>query len=186
MKDKVEDIKRAIESGAYLSALALALTLPDICSKIAYGKSEKQGYSKWFNEYVAPNYFPDFNAIEKIWGNTEEAPPGRSDWPVFDGAACYKLRCSVLHSGNVDIGSQKAIDIQHFELFVSGMDLPGCGPSLGRWVHSSPGEDDRIEKRMRIDVKNLCHALAQAAIEFYAKHDDKSAFEEHSIELRRF
>lgn len=186
MKDKVEDIKRAIEGGAHLSALALALTLPDICSKIAYAKSEKHGYSKWFDEYVAPHYFPNHNTIEKTWGKTEEVSSECLDWPVFDGIACYKLRCSVLHSGNLDIESQKAIDIQHFELFVSGMDLPGCGPSLGRWVHSSPGEEDRIEKRMRIDVKNLCYALGQAAIEFYAEHDDKSAFEEYSIELRRF
>lgn len=186
MRDKVEDIKRAVEGGAYLSALALALTLPDICSKIESGESGKNAYSDWFNKHVTPYYFPDYNKIEKLWAKGEGVSPECLDWPVFDGLACYKLRCSILHSGNIDIDSQESIDIQHFELCVSKMDFPGYGPSFGRIIHSSPGEKDRIEKHVRIDVTMLCHALGQAAIEFYAKHADKAAFEEHSIELRGF
>ena len=34
--DTVEDIYRALEGKAYLSALALALTIPDILSKVEY------------------------------------------------------------------------------------------------------------------------------------------------------
>ena len=51
--DTVEDIYRALEGKAYLSALALALTIPDILSKVEYPDEGKVGirYERWINEF---------------------------------------------------------------------------------------------------------------------------------------
>ena len=47
------DIQKAIDAGAYISALSLALVLPDWCGKAEY-PNEKTGcrYKKWYSESV--------------------------------------------------------------------------------------------------------------------------------------
>lgn len=50
IKDILEDIKLAVDNKAYFSALALTLTIPDICGKIEYKNlNDKEKYIKWFN-----------------------------------------------------------------------------------------------------------------------------------------
>lgn len=43
MLEKVKDVKLALKGGAYQSALALALTLPDICGQIEYPNEKSVG-----------------------------------------------------------------------------------------------------------------------------------------------
>ena len=49
MKEKINDIKEAVANKAFQSALALALTLPDICGEIEYPteSSGRKRYAKW-------------------------------------------------------------------------------------------------------------------------------------------
>ena len=35
----INDINKALDAEAYMAALALVLTLPDICGKVAYGET---------------------------------------------------------------------------------------------------------------------------------------------------
>ncbi len=56
--EKIKEVKRALECKCYLSALALVLTLPDICGKMEYpnylyeeGASESNN-STWFDNWV--------------------------------------------------------------------------------------------------------------------------------------
>ncbi|WP_273832345.1 hypothetical protein [Guptibacillus sedimenti] len=42
MLDKIKDIKIALNNKSYLSALALSLTLPDICGQIEYPDLKKK------------------------------------------------------------------------------------------------------------------------------------------------
>lgn len=63
MIDKIAAIRKAVESECYLPALALALTLPDICGQIEYpdfkrkdknGKEFREGrrqYVTWYNDF---------------------------------------------------------------------------------------------------------------------------------------
>lgn len=46
------DVQKALKGGAYLSSLALALTIPDVCGKAKY-PDLKTGcrYRKWLGEY---------------------------------------------------------------------------------------------------------------------------------------
>ena len=52
----LEDVKTAKSNGAYLSALALALTIPDILGKIQYDRypnmENRDKYAQWFNDWV--------------------------------------------------------------------------------------------------------------------------------------
>ena len=53
IKDIIEDIKLDVDNKAYFSALALTLTIPDICGKIEYKNlNDKEKYIKWFNEWI--------------------------------------------------------------------------------------------------------------------------------------
>ncbi|WP_281654212.1 hypothetical protein [Eggerthella sinensis] len=170
MRDKIEDIKRAIEGEAYLSALALALTLPDICSKIEYGENARYRYSKWFDSHVKDRYFNE--------------PLNEFGFPEFNGAACWALRCSILHSGNIDFNSKDDIDIQEFELCVTKGN-PGAN-AISRGFEDSflPSGDFRRTKRMRINVNWLCFAIGQATLNFYEESENKEAFEDHAVLLK--
>ena len=50
----IDDVERAANAGAYRSALALALTIPDIGGHLAYPELTSTGerYRRWFDEYV--------------------------------------------------------------------------------------------------------------------------------------
>ena len=57
MKDKIKDIRNALDNGCYLSALSLTLTIPDICGRIQYpGEKNGKVYIKWFDEFIYPYY----------------------------------------------------------------------------------------------------------------------------------
>ena len=49
IKRLIEDINRALDAEAYMAALSLVLTLPDICAKAEYGDSlgNRKRYIKW-------------------------------------------------------------------------------------------------------------------------------------------
>ena len=113
--DTVEDIYRALEGKAYLSALALALTIPDILSKVEYPDEGKVGirYERWINEFYLTE--------EEKKARTEKLDKSDELTKVLnklDGHFYYKLRCAFLHSGNNDVESMEGVD---FELSF------GCG-----------------------------------------------------------
>lgn len=85
-REIIYDIKRALEGGATLSALALALTIPDICNP---GK-RKEEYIKWYEEYVIKYLKQD----EKI---------------ALSGEEVYAFRCAFLHEMNTQIDEQKVM-----------------------------------------------------------------------------
>lgn len=67
MLEKIKDIEKAIICECYLAALALALTVPDICGEIEFphivrekGDRDVGGqYRAWFNKWVEPHYADD-------------------------------------------------------------------------------------------------------------------------------
>lgn len=50
----IKEIDSSIKNENFLAALALALTLPDICGKAEYPNESKTSvrYKEWYNEYV--------------------------------------------------------------------------------------------------------------------------------------
>ena len=50
----ITDIDKSLDAGAYIAALSLILTLPDICGKAMYKdeKNNKSRYIEWYDEYI--------------------------------------------------------------------------------------------------------------------------------------
>ena len=105
--DAVEDICRALNAKAYLPALAPALTIPDILSKIEYPTENKVGkrYERWINEF-----FLTKEEKEVRIKNLEETDELYKVLNRIDGRFYYRLRCAFLHSGNNDIEFFKDVE----------------------------------------------------------------------------
>lgn len=87
--DRVQEIEKALKKKMYQSALALALTLPDICGGIMCPNADTGfRYKAWFNKYVTPMYLP--KCLPKVCDSTKR---------IINGEIIYKLRCAYLHSG---------------------------------------------------------------------------------------
>ncbi|MCO7125126.1 hypothetical protein NIE88_04970 [Sporolactobacillus shoreicorticis] len=178
MLDKIEAIKRALECECYLPALALALTLPDICGKVEYPKyNVGNRYENWFDNWVEHLY-----ADPSGWDNDKRAKN-----PYFTGRLCYGLRCAFLHSGDSNIkekfwGDQENDEYRysyHFELCINGSD------SFGETWETPHKEIKRIEKQktVQINIVTLCKNICSAAEKYY-KYKGKEAFADHIINLR--
>lgn len=114
IKDILEDIKLASKNKAYFSALALTLTIPDICGKIEYKNlNDKEKYIKWFNDWVY-KYVEIPKGKDELFNKFDELA-------IFNGEVCYALRCAYLHSGNYELKEcgKGRIKISRFELCVS-------------------------------------------------------------------
>ena len=95
LKTIIDDLDKSLKSGCLFSALAFALTIPDICGKAKY-KDLKTGerYRKWFDEYIGE--------CEKE-GATNHGDSKYMGMPYLSGELVYKLRCAFLHSGGIDV-----------------------------------------------------------------------------------
>lgn len=88
---RLKEIKEILNEGYLKSALILALTIPDICSKIEYPElKQKKRYQKWFDENVY-----EYN-IGKL-GKEEK------NFDCFNGYMCYLLRCRMVHGDKNNI-----------------------------------------------------------------------------------
>lgn len=158
---KIDDIRIAMHHEAIQCALALALTLPDICGEIAYPRelSEKKRYAEWCDA----NF--DFDDSHVGFG-TEKAE--------LNGELLYALRCAFLHSGNDNLLSQPAgerAQITAFRLLPPDQ-LNGYGY---RYKISQTSVETYI------DVCYLINKLCSAAEEYYNSVPNKSVFENHDI-----
>lgn len=153
MQEKINDLRKAIRCECWFSALALALTFPDICGKVEF---ERDGYSQWFDKYIAEKYYSNFN----------------ESGVIFKGIDCYKLRCAFLHAGNLNLQERdKKSEIDRFELSVTPLSQNGyIVESHGKIID----ENERIiEKRVRLDICKLCEAIYKETDKFYKENKEK-------------
>ena len=167
--NRIEEIEENIRSGRWQSALALSLTLPDICGALSHpeivkkyknGKliRDKSGnevrdigkqYIMWFDTYASDFFYNNKNDKE----------------PYLDGEKCWQLRCEYLHQNkgfnNEDIDSGDV-------LFHLGLN---CGKSI--CVFNNVSKDDGIW----LDIKSLCERLCTAARSYYDKYENKEEFD---------
>ncbi len=184
MLDKIKDINLALKNKSYLSALALSLTLPDICGKIEYPHFKKRNgdrnigkqYASWFDDWVN-QYFADDT------GWTEDFAKAKN--PYFTGDMCYSLRCSFLHNGNSDIknwGDKEDADFHYlyeFRLSVSG----GVDTKSLSWDNQTNINSKIIKtKKVSVDIDKLCECICLAAERYY-REKDPQLFKDHNINL---
>ena len=77
METILGEIERALAARLYYLAVAMALTVPDICAALESPNGETTGaqYKAWYNANLTDQY------------------------PNITGADCWSLRCGVLHQG---------------------------------------------------------------------------------------
>jgi len=164
---RIEEIELNIDDKRWQSALALALTLPDICGGIAFPEIVKKyrdgrvrmdrqnnptrdvgaQYIQWFNQYAAP-YF-------KLEPKNEK--------PYISGERCWQLRCEYLHQNKGFLNDENDSEVR-FHLGVN------CGTSVCQFAGKQMSEE---EKDIRIDIQEFCLRMCQAARNYYisAKHE---------------
>ncbi len=153
----VKEIRKALENELYFVALNSALTLPDICGKVAYpNKSCGQRYILWYDEEI---------------GKYEKKPCNKENMPYLSGKVIYSLRCSLLHEGNPNVDSKKA-SIDHFSLVVE-KEKP-----FNAYVDASLVKQlgDTQVREYRMNVRRICMILCETAESYYKNNRGKFDF----------
>lgn len=104
----IEDIEKALGADAYLSALALAITIPDFCGKYYIEKVEKSNkaecskyrYEQWYKKFFLRND----NKEDAYYNEKQIQKPSQ-----LTCEQCYGLRCSFLHAMDTDIANQRVM-----------------------------------------------------------------------------
>ncbi len=156
----IKEIKKSLESGNYLSALIVALTIPDICGKILYPKETNgKRYKKWFDKYIGDyKNSPIYKDLPECIG-----------WTNMNGEKFYALRCAMLHEGSDDIVDK--IKIDKFNLYYGNNSIieKHCveyrEDSL---FDGSVIEHPKIES-LDINVYEICQKIILAANFFFKK-----------------
>lgn len=167
MLEKISDIREALNNKTYIAALALALTLPDICSQVENNRSNgnRTMYIDWVNKYMPPESF--------------EAALSGFEKQEFDGEMCYSLRCKILHNGNTDVKSASlGVDVDSFRLVKPGSQYYKKG-----FHYREININGKPTYVTIIAVDYLCEQLCNAAERFYHSVQNKSLFDEHTFEL---
>ena len=163
----VSEIKTCLENDCYIAALALALTLPDVCGKAEYpNEGNTKRYIKWYNEYVGKYEKP--------------SDPYGSDMPYSSGEVIYNLRNSLLHQGTPNIETEKIKEerckVDKFILTIASVYDTGTS-----FVSYSKGFVIK-ERKLEVNIVYLCHSIVKAAKEYYAKNSSK--FDFYNYELK--
>lgn len=158
---RIEEIELNIDDRRWQSALALALTLPDICGGIAFPeivkkyrdgrvKMDKQNnptrdvgtqYIKWFDTF-ASDYFKMSPEDERSY---------------ICGERCWQLRCEYLHQNKGFLNDENNEEVR-FHLGVN------CGTSVCQFSGNRKQDSD---KDIRIDIQEFCLRMCRAARNYY-------------------
>lgn len=158
---RIEEVELNIADGRWQSALALALTLPDICGGIAFPELVKRyrdgrimldrqknptrdvggQYVRWFDEFAA-SFF-------KVADHDEA--------PYICGDRCWQLRCEYLHQNKGFLNAEDESAVR-FHLGIN------CGTSICQLDKSSV-QDGTMD--IRIDIEQFCLRMCRAARSYY-------------------
>jgi hypothetical protein len=126
----VASVRASLEARFWYPALAMSLTLPDICGWLENPTtSSKQRYIDWFERFMMKYYgLTKHDGSSQDWFTQTFQRLNISSDPSFKipslftfltGADCYALRCAYLHEGSDDVTKQKAREILELFRFVA-------------------------------------------------------------------
>ena len=168
MLEKIDHITIALNAGAYQAALALALTLPDICAKV----DNKLSTTKSVHYIAWVDYYVDFNPLSPC-GDTKKAE--------MNGTLIYSLRCSFLHCGNDEIKNQVAAqNLPHTTFKVVPPNSLGDGNVYKYYIKNGSNNTAVIETQ--IDAQAICKLLCVAAEKYYNAYTPKSDFDDYLLQ----
>lgn len=185
MIDKLNAISSALEKQCYLPALALALTIPDICGEIEHpnflhkngNRDVGRQYRTWFNTWVE-HHFADASGLDKTGQYALN--------PYFTGMMCYKLRCAFLHSGIVSpLEQEEKKESEWVYNYVFKLCLNEAEDDYSGW--SKPityAMANGKEHHVRVVVRDLCNFIVQAGYAYY-KTKNEADFKRLEIEIEK-
>lgn len=158
----VEDIKRSLENKCYFSALALALTLPDICGMAEYSdEGVSTRYINWYDKYLGDDMSKGHDAMGV-------------DNPWLSGEVVYNLRNTYLHQGSPSIESSKvkeeANQLDQFTLVL------GDGTVIEE-ITINIAHGETIIRGVIVDITFLCDKLCEYALRYYQENKERFKFE---------
>ena len=159
----INDIRKSLDAECYFSALALVLTLPDICGKAKYpNKRVRRRYVGWFDEYI---------------GKYEQCSCGsckESHMPYLSGDVVYSLRNSFSHQGSPNIQKSKSVQIDKFEIVIQ----PENEFDIYLDASSILNNDT---KSYRVNLRRLCLIICSSAKIYYESNKHEFDFFDYSI-----
>ncbi len=164
----VFEIRTALSHGLYLSALALALSLPDTCGKAEYPNEAYNGvrYKNWCSQYVITDRC--------------DSPYG-CDMPYLNEEIIYSLRNSMLHQSTPNVEKSKIQEdrckVDRFELIISGENSANGDLSMvsyGKEMHI-------VHRKLQVHISHLCYILCAAAENYYKNNEEKFSFINYSL-----
>lgn len=126
--------RSAVSEANWYAAIALALTLPDICGSIDREGRVGERYAKWWDERAAGGFWIKPDAGEEWDAHS-----------LVTGNDAYYLRCAYLHEGKGDPGVKAAKDRFRFMVSPNG--------SYGQ---------SRDEREVTLNVGYLVEVVCQA------------------------
>lgn len=163
----ISDVDKALNAEAYLAALALMLTIPDICAKAEYGDSlgGRKRYIKWFDKNIGQY-------------NCASEKEGEPCMPYLSGELVYQLRCSVLHEGSSNVNTSKieetANKIDSFALIVETEKPFGIYMDFSRTVTDK--NETVINRTYQVNIRRLWMQIKAVSLNFYEKNKEKFEF----------
>ena len=152
----LREVNQCLDSKCYFAALATALILPDICGDILKHKklnvTSGRSYDEWCNIWLHP-YLPALHLSQF----------GKATW----GTIIYKLRCGILHNGEVDVCGKdyQWIKLVKFNLYVNNK--PWYAEPLSLMSETITDSLDRSNKiYIDIDIRFLIEAIINAVLAF--------------------
>lgn len=189
MRQYIEEIRKSLEQKCYISALALALIIPDIGGAIEFPeckRKDKKGrefrnikaqYSAWFEKWVQPPYVALKNSLDDNLIDQKN---------YFTGEMCYSLRCQFLHEGNSNIrpygreSGENGVKVEYvFELSING------GEAYGKITEESNEYIEMIRYMVRINVEELCERICKGAEDF-CQDRKQDEFRNHVLKIIDF
>lgn len=157
----IDSIRDAVDKDCLLPAAISVLTIPDAMGQRLYPKLvDKRGkrlcgkqYSRWFDDWVMHEFkFPGLPQVE-----------GDCDFTALTGAMCWKLRCSLLHSGDYDVPVKPHVDEFFSYEYAFELRLHACNAVTVHWAEPLDGKKPVKEVRYIVDLASLANAICDGA-----------------------
>lgn len=163
MRSLISSVRDAIEKDCLIPALMSSLTILDAMGQLLYpnlvlhnGKrAARRQYARWFDNWAANDFL--FSGDPS---NEGETIPGQ----IFNGKMCWKLRCSLLHSGDYDVPVDAPEKDESFDYdYKFELVLHGCNALCSSWP--SPENGERVTKSVAFcaNAASLASSLCDAA-----------------------
>ena len=177
----VEECEKAYDAGLLFAALELAVTIPDVCARIA-----ESDYRKWCETYLQlvndgekcvearqpikteEEVVAEFSAIERRG--------------IFTASDLYQLRCAVVHSGSasIDDGGKGAVYSPFKTIGVRAEgDANGIIASYGH-TRSASKKEEVCAFACTVKLEGLILRIAEGVLKFLK--EDPSRDREYSLE----